>query len=241
MEEKSRDQLLREKFNQGASSYDRQRKHVIPCLEDLYRITSDLATVNNSQPKILDLGAGTGLLTSYLHERYPQGHFTLLDLSEEMLEVARARMNSAPLNNDSVNNDSNFNYIVGNYLEHDFEGTFDIVVSSLSIHHLEHQDKKFLYQKIYQHLNSGGVFINADQVLGPHPANEKEYQRKWMEKIDVGSISESEKKIILDRMELDNPASLQDNLNWLEKIGFKDVDVYYKYYNFVVLYGKKIN
>lgn len=234
MEEKSRDQLLKEKFNQGASSYDRQRKHVIPCLEDLYRITSDLATVTGPQPKILDLGAGTGLLTSYLHDRYPNGHFTLLDLSEEMLEVARSRMN-----NDSLNNDSNFSYIVGDYLKHDFEGTFDIVISSLSIHHLEHHDKEFLYQKIYQHLNPGGVFINADQVLGLHPANEEEYQRNWMEKIDVGSLSESEKKIILDRMKLDNPASLQENLKWLEEIGFKDVDVYYKYYNFVVFYGKK--
>jgi tRNA (cmo5U34)-methyltransferase len=234
LEEKSLDQLLKEKFNQGASSYDQQRKHIIPCLEDLYRITTDLATVTGSQVEILDLGAGTGLLTSYLHERYPQGHFTLLDLSEEMLEVARARMN-----NDSLEKDSNFSFIVGNYLKHDFGGTFDIVVSSLSIHHLEHQDKEFLYQKIYQHLNPGGVFINADQVSGPHPANEEEYQRNWMEKIDVGSLSESEKTIILDRMKLDNPASLQDNLKWLEEIGFKDVDVYYKYYNFVVLYGMK--
>ncbi|BDZ69917.1 hypothetical protein [Methanobacterium petrolearium] len=40
-------------------------------------------------------------------------------------------------------------------------------------------------------------------------------------------------------MELDNPASLEDNLKWLDEIGYQDVDVYYKYYNFVVLYGKK--
>ena len=143
------------------------------------------------------------------------------------------------MNNDSLEKDSNFSFIVGDYLKNDFGRTFDIIVSSLSIHHLEHQDKEFLYRKIYQHLKPGGVFINADQVLGPHPANEEEYQRNWMEKIDVGSLSESEKKIILDRMQLDNPASLPDNLEWLEEIGFKDVDVYYKYYNFVVLYGMK--
>lgn len=229
MEEKTRDQVLREKFSKGASSYDRQRKHVIPCLEDLYRITSDLSTVNHSRPKILDLGAGTGLLTSYLYQRYPAGDFHLLDLSEEMLEVARSRLKD----------ESSFQYLVGDYLKYDFGGLFDIIVSSLSIHHLEHSDKEFLYQKIYQHLTPGGVFLNADQVLGPYPANEEEYQRNWMEKIDVGSLSESEKDIILDRMKLDNPASLQDNLEWLEEAGFKDVDVYYKYYNFVVLYGKK--
>jgi tRNA (cmo5U34)-methyltransferase len=229
LEEKNLGKILKEKFNQGASSYDRQRKHVIPCLEDLYGVTSDLATSPNPKPKILDLGAGTGLLTSYLHQRYPEGCFTLLDLSEEMLQVAESRFNKDP----------NFSYIVGDYLKHDFGDEFDIIVSSLSIHHLKHSDKNFLYGKIYQHLGPGGVFINADQVLGPHPASEEEYQRNWMEKIHLGSLSESEKKIILDRMKLDNPARLQDNLKWLEEIGYRDVDVYYKYYNFVVLYGKK--
>lgn len=228
-EEKTLDQLLKEKFSQGAEEYDQQRKHVIPCLEDLYEITCNLATVENPQPKILDLGAGTGLLTSYLHDRYPEGHFTLLDLSDEMLEIARARFENAP----------NFRYMVADYLKEDFEGFYDVIVSSLSIHHLEHENKKFLYKKVYKNLSPGGIFLNADQVLGPHPNNEEEYQQNWMNKIDVGSLSDAEKKIILDRMELDNPALLLDNLKWLEEGGFNDVDTYYKYYNFVVIYGKK--
>jgi len=230
LEEKNHHHLLKEKFSQGAEEYDQQRTHVIPCLEDLYQITSDLAIVENPKPKILDLGAGTGLLTSYLHKKYPEGDFILLDLSEEMLNIARTRFENA----------ANFHYVIADYLKHEFEGFFDIVVSSLSIHHLEHHDKRFLYEKIYQHLNSEGVFINADQVMGPYPANEKEYYRNWLNKIDMGSLSESEKTIIFDRMKLDKPAPLADNFKWLEEIGFVDVDIYYKYYNFVVLYGKRI-
>ncbi len=222
--------MLKEKFSQGAEEYDQQRKHVIPCLEDLYQVTSDLANLNILKPKILDLGAGTGLLTSYLHNKYPLGDFVLLDLSEEMLNIARTRFE----------NSSNFHYVVADYLKQDLEGFFDIVVSSLSIHHLEHPDKRLLYEKVYQHLNPGGVFINADQVRGPYPANEKEYYRNWLNKIDMSALSKSEKTIILDRMELDKPASLADNFKWLEEIGFVDVDVYYKYYNFVVLYGKRV-
>ncbi|MDD3753999.1 MAG: methyltransferase domain-containing protein [Methanobacterium sp.] len=230
MEEKNHHDLLKEKFSQGAEEYDQQRKHVIPCLEDLYQVTSDLANLNILKPKILDLGAGTGLLTSYLHNKYPLGDFVLLDLSEEMLNIARTRFE----------NSSNFNYVVADYLKQDLEGFFDIVVSSLSIHHLEHPDKRLLYEKVYQHLNPGGVFINADQVRGPYPANEKEYYRNWLNKINMSALSKSEKTIILDRMELDKPASLADNFKWLEEIGFVDVDVYYKYYNFVVLYGKRV-
>lgn len=147
-----------------------------------------------------------------------------------MLNIARTRFE----------NSSNFHYVVADYLKQDLEGFFDIVVSSLSIHHLEHPDKRLLYEKVYQHLNPGGVFINADQVRGPYPANEKEYYRNWLNKIDMSALSKSEKTIILDRMELDKPASLADNFKWLEEIGFVDVDVYYKYYNFVVLYGKRV-
>ncbi len=230
MDENNHHKLLREKFSEGAAKYDNQRKHVIPCLEDLYQITADLAIVDNLNPKILDLGAGTGLLTSYLYNKYPSGHFTLMDLSDEMLDIARSRFK----------NEENFDYIVADYLEQDFNEFFDIVVSSLSIHHLKHQDKTFLYEKIYEHLNQGGVFLNADQVRGPYPANEEEYYRNWLNKIDMGSLSESEKTIIFDRMELDNPATLAENFEWLKDIGYVDLDVYYKYYNFVVIYGKKI-
>ena len=104
---------------------------------------------------------------------------------------------------------------------------------------MEHKDKILLYNKIYEHLNPGGVFLNADQVLGPTPANENEYQKNWMDKIEVGSLSEFGKQRIYDRMKLDNPARLEDNIKWLKNSGFKNVDVYYKYYNFVVLYGKR--
>jgi len=222
-------EILREKFGQGAEDYDRQRKHVIPRLDDLYQILGDLASTNTHQPRILDLGAGTGLLTSYIYDRHPQGYFTLLDISEEMINIAR----------DRFKNVQHFDYVVADYTIHKFQESFDLIVSSLSIHHLKHRDKQFLYQKIYDLLNPEGIFLNADQVLGPNPANEAEYQRNWMEKIQVGSLSESEKKIILDRMELDNPATLNDNLKWLKNIGYRDVDVYYKYYNFCIIYGKK--
>jgi tRNA (cmo5U34)-methyltransferase len=221
--------ILREKFGQGAEEYDRQRKHVIPRLDDLYQILADLATANAPRPRILDLGAGTGLLTSYIYYRHPQGHFTLLDISKEMLKIARDRFKGAP----------NFDYVVADYTKHDFKESFDLIVSSLSIHHLGHHDKESLYRKIYDLLNPEGIFLNADQVLGPNPANEEEYQKNWMEKIQVGSLSGAEKKIILDRMQLDNPATLAENLKWLKNTGYRNVDVFYKYYNFCILYGKK--
>ncbi len=221
--------ILKEKFDQNAGIYDRQRQWVIPCLDDLYTIMTDLARSEVPGPKILDMGAGTGLLTQYLYKKYERAEFTLIDLSDEMLNIARQRFKGK----------SNFSYITGDYVKYDFQDKFDIITSSLSIHHLKDQDKEFLYSKIYENLNKGGIFLNADQVLAPSPSNELEYQRNWREKIEDGSLEEPDKISILERMKLDKPAKLKYNLKWLEKSGFKDVDVFYKYYNFCVLYGKK--
>jgi tRNA (cmo5U34)-methyltransferase len=221
--------ILKEKFDQNAELYDRQRRWVIPCLDDLYTIITDLARSEVPGPKILDMGAGTGLLTQYLYKKYKRAEFTLIDLSDEMLNIAKQRFKGK----------SNFKYINNNYVKHDFQDKFDIIASSLSIHHLKDQDKEFLYGKIYKNLNDGGIFLNADQVLASSPSNELEYQRNWQEKIEDGPLPKSEKISILERMKLDKPAKLEYNLKWLEKSGFKDVDVFYKYYNFCVLYGKK--
>ena len=44
---------------------------------------------------------------------------------------------------------------------------------------------------------------------------------------------------IRDRLALDNPSTLADQLAWLEKACFSDADCVYKDYHFVVLYAKK--
>lgn len=222
-------EILKEKFDENADKYDKIRKLIIPCFDDLYNITRDLANSKREDPKILDLGAGTGLLTKYLFEKYPQGEFTLVDLSEEMLKIAKNRFMGL----------KNFKYIAEDYLTYDFDNSFDMIISSLSIHHLEDENKKKLYKKVYDSLNHEGIFLNADQVIGSTPDVDKSYQKNWMQKIEENNFTGPEKDTAMERMKFDNPATLEDNLKWLIDCGFKDVNVYYKYYNFCIFYGKK--
>jgi tRNA (cmo5U34)-methyltransferase len=223
------DEILKTKFNKGAKSYDRQRTIVIPNLDQLYNIITDLADSNIPAPRILDLGAGTGLLTENIFNKYSRGYFTLIDISEEMLDIARKRFKY----------NLNFKYILGDYLKADFGDSFDIIVSSLSIHHLEDNDKRVIYSKVYELLNDDGIFLNADQVLAPSTENEYIYQENWWEKIEMGTLNPDEKDVIIDRMKHDKPATLENNIIWLKNSGFTNVDVFYKYYNFCVLYAKK--
>lgn len=57
---------IEEQFNLIAQEYDINRRKFIPCFDDYYENTTKLILSNIHTPKIvLDLGAGTGLLTYY--------------------------------------------------------------------------------------------------------------------------------------------------------------------------------
>lgn len=215
-------------FDKAADDYDMLRKQIIPFMDIYYNAAVELTKQYNN-PKILDLGAGTGILTQLLLDIHPNSPITLVDMSHEMLEKARQKFSSV----------NNFKYIENNYLTMKFPENYDIIISSLSIHHLSDEEKQLLYKKIYDYLNEGGVFINADEVRGLTDKTEEMYKCYENEHLLRQDISQEDKNEILERRKLDKPSTLLDTLDFYEQIGFKNVDIFYKYYRYFVIYGEK--
>ena len=111
-------------FDNAADSYDSKRKEIIPHMDVYYQTAVEL-TKDYENPKILDLGAGTGILTKMLYNLHPDSRITLLDMSANMLSRAKNKFEGI----------DNFEYIEDNYLTRDFKQSYDIIISSLSIHH----------------------------------------------------------------------------------------------------------
>ena len=145
-------------FSSTAALYDLNRTRLIPGFEGLYRWAVDLVPANATQ--ILDLGAGTGLLTALVKVRFPDVSFHLIDLSAAMLDKAKKRFAGDP----------QVTFEVGDYSVCTLQGRYHAVVSALSIHHLNDGAKRTLFETIRNVLLPGGVFVNAEQVLGPTPA-----------------------------------------------------------------------
>jgi tRNA (cmo5U34)-methyltransferase len=217
----------REVFDATASTYDKDRSRLIPGCDTFYRWTIDLIPPHTQS--VVDLGAGSGLLTILLRNRLPQARIHLIDFSAPMLALARQRLGEDRLTT----------YEEADYVTNPLPQGCDAIVSSLSIHHLDDADKKIIYRKAHQALAPGGVFINADHVAGPTPELEARYQKLWLQQVRAEGATEEQIEASLYRQTEDRRASVEDQILWLRQAGFADADVWYKDNCFAVMAGTR--
>jgi len=223
-------EYIRQVFNRFAQDYDTQREYIIPEMRQFYGAAVWAAESEKPEPEILDIGAGTGLLSAYMLEKFPQAHLILVDIAEKMLEVAQQRFDGR----------LNTQYIVCDYSKGDLDGPYDIACSALSIHHLATEDKRRLFRQILSVLNPGGMFVNADQADGETPYFRERYLEYWNEFLESGPMTKAQQAEILNRRDtLDRNEKLSDQLAWLREAGFADVDVVYRNRMFVVTVARK--
>jgi tRNA (cmo5U34)-methyltransferase len=222
---------IQQKFDDISQNYDKQRKVLIPCFDDFYNSAISLIETSKQKLKVLDIGGGTGLFSMFLLNKYPEASITIIDISEKMLDIARLRFRDNP----------NIKYLVEDYTEYNFTEKYDVIISALSIHHLTHEQKEAMYKKCYYMLNSEGIFINADQVLGNTAYTEDFNKRAWKNFIENSGLTKEELNATYERIKLDKEAKLDEQLKWLAEVGFADVECVYKYYHFAVMFGRKID
>lgn len=218
------DKLMTKVFNSAAEKYDMQRNELIPLMNIFYGTAVELTNINNDNGRILDLGAGTGLLTEKVIKKYPNAEYTLVDIADGMLEVAKERFKGR----------DNINFKVEDYRNGINGGKYDAIISSMSIHHLDSNEKKRLYKNIFNSLKEGGVFVNADQVKGEDYQSEEIVKGYQLSYIENCSLSREEKDKTYERIGLDKMDKMSDQINMLKEVGFKSADVYYKCYNYTV-------
>jgi len=104
--------------------------------------------------RILDLGCGTGLELDYIWKKNPDIDVTGIDLCQSMLDKLLEK-----------HSDMRLTTICQDYFQYDFGyGKWDTVISFESLHHFVPERKRELYQKIYNGLKHGGVFILGDYI-----------------------------------------------------------------------------
>jgi tRNA (cmo5U34)-methyltransferase len=219
-------------FNQTATYYDEWVRVAIPHYDEVFSIAKALIPFPTKAPiRVLDLGAGTGLFSWHVMQKYPQAHFVLHDLAEQMLNVAKERFSATP---------GRVEFRIGDYRTLQGEQAFDLVISSLSIHHLTDEEKQKMFGDIYNILRTPGIFINIDQIKAPSPTLKDGYWNAWLDNVRRNGASEERiRQSIERRTTYDKDALLIDQLVWLRTAGFESADCIYKHYFIGIFFAIK--
>lgn len=116
---------------------------------------------------------------------------------------------------------------------------FDFIISALSIHHLEHEQKQKLFKRIYEKLPEGGMFINYDQFCGGSEKINNLYDSYWENQLESSGLSQNDLEHWKERRKLDRECSLEEEIEMLKKSGFKEVKCVYSFIKFSVILAIK--
>lgn len=223
---------IKDHFENEADRYDEIIVKLIPNYRQMVDASVSAIPFDNAQPlQVLDLGCGTGTVSKAILDTFPNARFTIVDIAPNMLKIAGNKIGSGAVSQS----------VCADFYELDLQQKYDAVVSSLALHHLvTDEDKRVFYRKIYSMLKPGGIFLNADVVLAANEQLQAMYMEKWIAFMNRScSMDEINGTWLETYRREDRPAKLPDQIKWLEEIGFTDVDIVWKYFNFAVYGGTR--
>jgi tRNA (cmo5U34)-methyltransferase len=201
-----------------AESYDSLIHRAVPRYDEMTARLIDY--LPSHAGKVLELGCGTGNLSLQLAEALPLAALTLVDGSGEMISLVRSRLeNSGPIPGERIT------YVESRFEELEFSsGSFDLVVSSISLHHV--LDKSKLYARIRSFMSAGGRFCFADQIRGEPESNHHVNWERWLEFCrESGNCTPEEIQSLLEHAAAhDHYTTLSEHEALLADAGFSETD-----------------
>ena len=127
---------------EGPMSFARIRKRMLAEMGDL------------SHKRILDVGSGTGTMLLMIKQAYSNASVVGLDADPQILAIARGKARALGL-------EIQFDHGMGFELPYPDE-SFDVVLTSMMLHHLLAEDKRRTAKEMYRTLRPGGRLVGAD-------------------------------------------------------------------------------
>lgn len=219
-------------YDDLASSYNDIIYRCAPRYEEMQLTMVDYVPHDLQPARILDLGCGTGNLTLRILEAFQEAEIVALDFSAEILDVCRTRCGT-----DRVR-----------YLQQDFNGLdlpdseYDLVVSSIAIHHVDDPAKQRLFSDIYASLRPNGVFTFVDQFRGETHGIYAQHMKVWKQFADSKGVPPEEWEMWMEHQQQhDHHATVGQQMEWLQEAGFQEIDCLWRHVLWTLLTARKYN
>ncbi|MEO1771874.1 class I SAM-dependent methyltransferase [Candidatus Enterococcus ferrettii] len=217
-------------FESEASEFDSIITKLIPDYNQMCTILLEFIPYTPEDTfSFIDLGTGTGTLAKRIKDKFPNSSATCVDISSNMLAIAEQKLGSTA------------EFIQSDFYSFAFDKSYDLIVSSLALHHIEStEEKSDFYKKIFNALSPTGTFLNIDVLLGANDFIQQKYLNNWKNfMLKSTSKQEVEETWLKNYHSEDRPASLFDHFILLNDAGFTEIDCLYKSYNYGVYMAAK--
>ena len=219
-------------FGTIAERYDSLARRGMPRRDEMLGVLTGVMPAQADD--VLELGCGTGALTVRLSTRYPDSKLLAVDGAEEMIALARERLQGA-----GIQRSTDVRFKVQNFEESVFpHQAYDLIASNMSLHHVE--DKTPFYARLHDALKPGGLLVFGDELTGALPYVEELHWNGWLAFArQPDGLTEDEISEIIAHVEKeDHYETLPDQLTVLTSAGFADVDCVWRYLNYGVFVAR---
>jgi tRNA (cmo5U34)-methyltransferase len=215
-----------EHFHDRADAYEDLIIKIVPDARSFFGTV--VSTVDHGGGSVLELGSGTGYVTEMVLRASPGASVTCIDMDPAMLAVARSK--------EALRGVS---YLEGDFREVWPKGQFDLVLTSLCLHHLPDPDRAAVVRRIREALRPGGVFVNGDVFRGVTPEEEERDCNLWEQAMAENGLPAGERDAMLAKRKR-NAAYLDTLPGYLRKMkdaGFGEVTCQYHHGIYAVVTG----
>jgi tRNA (cmo5U34)-methyltransferase len=218
-------------FDQMSGQYAEAIDRCVPRYREMLWAILHYLPAEMAPARILELGCGSGNLSELVCRRFPTASVGLVDFSGRLLEQCRRRLAGFP----------GIEYVEADFRELQFDHrSFDLIVSSISIHHLSHDEKGRLFVDIHGWLTPGGVFSYSDQFAGVTDDLYDRQMADWKLLAEqLGGTAQQWETWMEHQEAHDHHAALIDQIDWLRQAGFRTIDCTWRYVLWTVLQARK--
>ncbi len=217
------------KFNKNvANSFDKHVRQSIPFYDQIQSYICSLSEwFLKDKSTIYDLGCSTGEtaknINNFNFNRNVNFKYVGLDNSQQMINLAKKKIKN-----------KNYKFVKADINKYKFKKNSDLFISLLLFPFLSLDQREQILLKIYKSLKVGGALIIVDKCYSEYPAiqdifNQIYFDEKIKNKLTKNQVLNKAKSL---RGTM-NIYQQNEILNFCRKAGFKKIDIFFKWFNFV--------
>ena len=215
------------KFDEEVTKvFDEHVRKSVPLYDDFHKMIGDFSEwFIEEGTNVYDIGSSTGesFRSIISHHRNKNINYIGIDNSKDMVDKAK----------------NNFGYSYVEFINGDISSqdieihNASFVTSILTLQFIPKRKRKQIIKKIYDGLNEGGALIIVEKLVGNNARFDEMFIELYHDFKYTNGLNEKEifakSRAIRGVM---SPNTVKENIDMLQSVGFKDVDMFFKWCNF---------